>query len=365
MTSYAQNREDVILHRAFPGPTGFYVDVGAADPVEYSVTKWFSDRGWSGVNVEPQSDYHAALVAARPRDRNLQVGVSDRAGVLTLFEAPARHGWATMEPEVADRFRADGIEVVPHEVPVLTLSELCERYAPGPIDFLKIDVEGHEGHVLRGADFTRFRPRVLVVEATEVGRPTPNHQAWEPGVLAADYRFALFDGLNRFYVRAEDRDLLPLLQVPANVFDQYTLYDPSGAVRERIAALERELAEARATASHFVNAFDCRTAEAEALAARLTETRATAEHYTNAFEYRTAEAEGLRREVAEARAAAAHYVEAFECRTTEADAARERAVELEEVVARLRAAADTSARVLRQTRDHLAALRAAELRPAA
>jgi FkbM family methyltransferase len=272
MISYAQNREDVILNRAFPGPTGFYIDVGAADPVEYSVTKWFSDRGWSGINIEPQSDFFAALDAARQRDVNLRVGVSDRAGTLTLYEAPSRPGWATLEAEVAEQFRADGIEVVPHDIPVMTLAEVCERFAPNTIDFLKIDVEGHESHVLRGADFERFRPRVLVVEATEVGRQTPNHESWEPGVLAAGYLFALFDGLNRFYVRHEDSSLLPVLQTPANVFDQYVPHD--GPLGQQLAAVERDLAAVRATLSYYVNAFECRTKEAVALAADLARVQA-------------------------------------------------------------------------------------------
>jgi len=39
MISYAQNFEDVILERFFKGQkTGFYVDIGAADPVKDSVT---------------------------------------------------------------------------------------------------------------------------------------------------------------------------------------------------------------------------------------------------------------------------------------------------------------------------------------
>jgi hypothetical protein len=61
----------------------------------------------------------------------------------------------------------------------------------------------------------------MVVEATEVGKRDLNFQTWEPLVLAAGYLFATFDGLNRYYVRAEDRELIPVLQVPVNVFDQY------------------------------------------------------------------------------------------------------------------------------------------------
>lgn len=43
---YSQNAEDVLLARCFEGQgTGFYVDVGAEDPIKGSVTKHFYERG--------------------------------------------------------------------------------------------------------------------------------------------------------------------------------------------------------------------------------------------------------------------------------------------------------------------------------
>jgi hypothetical protein len=54
MISYAQNCEDIILWRALKNiKHGFYVDVGAGESVDHSVTEWFYDQGWSGVNIKP------------------------------------------------------------------------------------------------------------------------------------------------------------------------------------------------------------------------------------------------------------------------------------------------------------------------
>lgn len=241
MISYAQNREDVLLNRVFPGPEGFYIDVGAAHPVSHSMTKWFSEKGWRGVNVEPLADFYRSLVEDRPRDVNLNVAVGERPGEVTLYEVPSCVGWATTDPATAEAIRAVGREVVPRPVRVVTLAEVCERHADRPIDFLKIDVEGGERAVIAGADFTRWRPRVLVIEATEVGKPVPNHESWEPLVLAADYRYATFDGLNRYYVRDEDAELVPLLQTPVNVFDDHILYEQRRLERELDANVSERL----------------------------------------------------------------------------------------------------------------------------
>src|SRR5260370_15448931 len=89
--SYAQNQEDVVLARALRPDDrgGFWVDVGAGDPVVDSVTAAFAERGWRGVNVEPLPFEHERLCAARPADRNPLVPLGPTAGRGPLFRQPA------------------------------------------------------------------------------------------------------------------------------------------------------------------------------------------------------------------------------------------------------------------------------------
>jgi FkbM family methyltransferase len=236
--SYAQNQEDVVLARALHPDNrgGFWVDVGAGDPVLDSVTAAFAERGWRGVNVEPLPREHERLCAARPADTNLRVALGARAGVGKLFvepaekpergdpDAPIDRGASTMVPELAERYRADGQEFTAIEVPIWTLAQVVADHVRGPVDFLKVDVEGFEREVLAGADWSSFRPRVVVMEATVPKSDEPAHEAWEPMLLEAGYRFALFDGLNRFYVHADEPALLQTLAIPANVFDDFVPY---------------------------------------------------------------------------------------------------------------------------------------------
>ena len=91
--SYAQNQEDVVLARALRPDDrgGFWVDVGAGDPVVDSVTAAFAERGWRGVNVEPLPFEHERLCAARPADTNLRVALGATAGLGKLFVEPAEN----------------------------------------------------------------------------------------------------------------------------------------------------------------------------------------------------------------------------------------------------------------------------------
>src|SRR5262245_7976911 len=165
MISYAQNAEDVLLRRVFGGQArGFYLDVGANHPVRNSVTKHFYDRGWSGINCEPGSVF-AALRRARPRDICLPVAVSNCEGARTFYEIPGEPGFSTLDPALARGYEAGGLAHRARTVPTRTLDSICAEYVTGPIDFLSVDTENHEREVLEGADWQRFRPRVVLVEA--------------------------------------------------------------------------------------------------------------------------------------------------------------------------------------------------------
>jgi FkbM family methyltransferase len=218
--SYAQNYEDVTLYRALRGvERGFYIDVGANDPINDSVTCAFYQRGWRGINLEPSAQWHARLQAERPEDINLQVAVSDAEGSAVLHDIPGT-GMGTLVAEVAHGHQARGLPVASASVPTRTLSAVCEAHGVTEIHFLKIDVEGAEAAVLRGFDLRRWRPWVVVVEATAPNSTEQTHAAWEGLLTGQDYRFVYFDGLNRFYVATEHHAALaPALSLPPNLFD--------------------------------------------------------------------------------------------------------------------------------------------------
>ncbi len=198
LVSYAQHGEDVLLDSLYPEVTaGFYVDIGANDPSFCSVTRYFYERGWSGINVEPVPSLCEKLRKARPRDLTLNLGLSDREGSLTFYESPSITGWSTFSPNMAAHYRKQGMSLTEQVIPVLTLTGLFEKYVDRPVDFLKIDVEGLEAEVVRGIDWSQCRPRALVIENAW-------HEAWSHLIPDADYQSIFLDQFNRYYVRRDE-----------------------------------------------------------------------------------------------------------------------------------------------------------------
>lgn len=268
--SYAQNFEDVVLWRALKGvDKGFYIDVGAAWPDYHSVTRAFYERGWRGINIEPNPSLLHEINLARPRDVNLGVAVGETEGSVTL-RIVSNPGLSTVDEAIAVSHETLGYETQALSVEMLTIAQICAAHVPQgqEIHFLKVDVEGLELEVLRGNDWTRFRPWILVVEAMEPMSQVENHAAWEGILTEAGYAYVYCDGLNRYFLAQEHKDLSDTFRYPLNLFDDYMSVDRQSALLEA-EKNARLLDEAKADIARI-------EAEAESLAAKLA--TATAEH---------------------------------------------------------------------------------------
>ena len=273
LVSYAQNLEDVILFRALRDvERGFYIDVGAHHPVKHSVTLAFYQRGWRGISIEPSSSLHSQLAEARPEDTNLCLAVSDHDGEATLYEI-AGTGLSTLLPGIADLHRQRGFLNNARKVPTATLSAICQAHRVREIHFLKIDVEGSEPAALRGMDLNRWRPWIILVEATAPLSSTQNHYEWEGLITSRGYRQVYFDGLNRFYVADEHADRLAFkLSIPPNPFDDF-IRSEQLAVQEQAEQLTREIDQQRQEASRAKSLIEDIEDEAETLRRELAELR--------------------------------------------------------------------------------------------
>lgn len=251
MISYAQNFEDVLLERVFKDQQeGFWIDVGAWEDTFDSVTKHFYNKGWRGINIEPVPYYWQKLEQGRPRDINLNIALLDKAGTSSFYELPGT-GLSTFDQQQAENYRIQGQDIRERAVEVSTLALICAQHAEHlTIDFLKLDTEGTELKVLQGGDWGRFRPRIVIIEATQPCSPAPTHQEWEPFLLDQGYLLAYFDGLNRFYVRAEEAYAIEHFTIPVNVYDEFMLYR-TAAAEERATQLEKRLGSALRKADEY------------------------------------------------------------------------------------------------------------------
>jgi FkbM family methyltransferase len=260
--SWAQHWEDVRLWRVLRHRTpGFYVDVGAMDPVIDSVTKVFYDHGWHGIDIEPHPAYAAALRSARVRDVVEETAADAAKGSVALHLIATGDGddtgLSTTVERHARRHATDGMSIRTVDVRTAPLTELLagtEAEDPAGFHFLKIDVEGREAAVLRGMDLDRFRPMVVLLEAREPNRPTDAYGAAEDLLLRSAYRFSTDDGINRWYVREDATEVVDILAPQINPVTDGSPRRWADVVREdelraEVVRLEARIGELEAEAS--------------------------------------------------------------------------------------------------------------------
>jgi FkbM family methyltransferase len=182
--------------RDYLGPReGYFVDVGANRPQEQSQTFHLEQRGWSGVLIEPQPDLAAELLRCRTA-QVYAVACSSPNNAGRSMPLQVAGVFSTLNAEMLD-LRATPSDII--GVAVRTLDQvLIDAQAPSPIDFLSIDVEGHELDVVRGFDFERWRPRLILIEDHVVNRRLHDY------LVSRGYRWMRRTGLNSWYVPTRD-----------------------------------------------------------------------------------------------------------------------------------------------------------------
>lgn len=180
--SYSQDGEDMLLRKIFTGKRkGFFVDVGAHHPYKYSNTYFFYKLGWHGINIDANPKNMDLFKRKRKRDINLGVGISQINQELNFysFEESALSSFdeALSKTRIEiEKYKLDEIIIIQTQ----RLEDILEKYIIGgkkDIDFMSIDVEGLEIEVLKSNDWTKFRPKYLLIEILNLDLENPKTNA--------------------------------------------------------------------------------------------------------------------------------------------------------------------------------------------
>lgn len=169
---YAQFGEDKILYELFGKKNeGICVEVGGYDGVTGSNTYFFEKLGWKCLVVEPMPNFCKKIKEVRQCEV-VEVAASDKVGKVDFFVATGVETLSTMERS-EDHFARikslsqENVEKI--TVNTARLDDILLERGLKEIDFLTIDVEGHEKSVLAGMSFEEISPRIVIIEDNSYG----------------------------------------------------------------------------------------------------------------------------------------------------------------------------------------------------
>jgi FkbM family methyltransferase len=178
----------------------------------------------------------------RPQDILIKAALGEKPGQTTFHIFDKAQQVSTGSPETLAHWKKHGL--MPNRtvtVPVRTLNDiLAQHLGARDLHLVSLDVEGMEREVLLGLDLQRYRPWIIIIEATVPGTRNPSFDKWETIVLKARYEAVYFDGINRFYLSEEQRGLQSHFRLPPNIWDDYVLA-AQVTQQKKIAELEQQV----------------------------------------------------------------------------------------------------------------------------
>ncbi len=144
---------------------GFFVEIGGYDPFKHSNSFWLeSRRGWGGVCVEPDP------LKAKKIENNRDATVINKA--ISTERRPLDFVVAGALSAIVETLPVEHFERIKREIPdweiisveCVPFTEIDNVVPNGKIDFLTVDVEGHEVEVLKSIDFERVNISTMTIE---------------------------------------------------------------------------------------------------------------------------------------------------------------------------------------------------------
>ena len=163
--SYSYGGIDLLILNIFKNQkNGFYLDIGCGHPIKNNNTYLLNKKGWSGINIDLDEENIDLFNSYRKKDVNLATAVSDKEGESDLYFYHSKSALNTISKENAD-FQKAKVSAI-KKIKTQTINKIIENspFKDRKIDFLSIDVEGSEFAILKNFDFSKYSPKVIVVE---------------------------------------------------------------------------------------------------------------------------------------------------------------------------------------------------------
>lgn len=167
-TDYSSNGEawfvETVLPKWISGkPRPVLIDVGAnIGRYSRALRNAFPNATIHAFEPNPQCWPTLDEAAASDRINVHHFGLGASASHGTIWQHDENSEHSTLYPEVIDEFHHKAKS--PRKIELATLDEFLHQNEIGEVDFLKIDTEGHEIHVLRGAAKSIRARRIGIIQ---------------------------------------------------------------------------------------------------------------------------------------------------------------------------------------------------------
>jgi FkbM family methyltransferase len=155
---------------------GRYVDLGCFHPTRSNNTFKMYKKGWRGINIDLNPLTIELFNYARKKDINICSAISNKKTQKKLYFLGDLDSKNTLNLNhkqwLSKHFRINKKDFTIKNVKTRKLGDILEKYNFYKIDFMNIDIEGHELEVLKSLDFKKFNIQVICIEILNYNNST-------------------------------------------------------------------------------------------------------------------------------------------------------------------------------------------------
>lgn len=166
-TSYSLTSIDLVVDYIFKKENGIYIDVGCNHPVYNNNTYLLNKKGWQGINIDIDKESVELFNLFRKKDFNINLAASSKKTELEYINFHDKSPINTIKTNQNQNLHA--LEKI-RKIKSDTLDSIIEKspYHNRKIDFVSIDVEGHEIEVIKGFNLKKYKPSIIVIEYLDI-----------------------------------------------------------------------------------------------------------------------------------------------------------------------------------------------------
>tara|TARA_B100000941_G_scaffold215975_1_gene158977 strand:+ start:334 stop:1041 length:708 start_codon:yes stop_codon:yes gene_type:complete len=167
--SYSISNVDLIIDRLFRNnKKGIYLDIGCNHPIKHNNTYLLYERGWNGINIDLDKTSIDEFKKLRPKDINIQIGVSNYAGNKKVFYYHKRSPLNTLSKKLKEFRTKKPTKTFNLQVDTLNNIIKKSKFKNKQINLMSIDIENHEYEALQNFNFKKYKIDLIVTEFTNL-----------------------------------------------------------------------------------------------------------------------------------------------------------------------------------------------------
>ena len=147
---------------------GQFLDIGCFHPTKHNNTLLLYKKNWSGINIDLNPLTIDLFNFARPKDENINVAISDNETEKKLYFIDELNTQNTLDKNhlhfLKNHHKIQDAEIIERKIKTKTINQILSSLNIDYIDFMNLDIEGHELNVLKNINFDKFFIKIICVE---------------------------------------------------------------------------------------------------------------------------------------------------------------------------------------------------------